>query len=191
MPKLIGICCVCLFVALSALAQTNIANITNNFAVQSPASANSNPFTTEHAQQIRLECIENRRQICGKILMVLPEGVVVETGYTNLLREPLTRSWLAPATVTASRAENLIESREPGSICVGTIFLTDLPKSKSLKPKRYDYVIIEGYPAGRFTYTSVGTIKKNVRRYSAQLVRAVELNLQAEQQAKLQAAGVK
>lgn len=123
--------------------------------------------------------------------MVLPEGVVVETGYTNLLREPLTRSWLAPATVTASRAENLIESREPGSICVGTIFLTDLPKSKSLKPKRYDYVIIEGYPAGRFTYTSVGTIKKNVRRYSAQLVRAVELNLQAEQQAKLQAAGVK
>src|SRR5271170_3484502 len=50
----------------------------------------------EHREQIRMECIEGRRLICGKILQILPDGFVVESGYTNLLREPLVQSWLAP-----------------------------------------------------------------------------------------------
>jgi hypothetical protein len=138
---------------------------------------------TQRAEQIRADCIRGRRSICGKILAVLPEGLVVESGYTNLLREPLTRSWLVPGTVTASRAANLVEGSEPASICLGTIYLTDLPKSRKLKPKRYDYVIIAGYPAGQYTYTSLGMIHKTVRRFSAQLAKAVALNLQAEQAA--------
>ena len=133
-------------------------------------------------EQVRNTCIHGRRSICGRILYVMPDGFVVESGYTNLVREPLTSSWLVPGTVMASRATNLLEGMTPGSICVGTIYLADLPKSKKLKPKKYDYVIIEGYPAGQYTYTSVGTIRKTVRCFSAQLSQAVALNLQAEPQ---------
>ena len=78
--------------------------------------------------------------------------------------------------MTAVRAENLVETREPGALCVGTVFLTDLPRGK---PHPYDYVIIAGYPAGEHTYTSVGTIQKTVRRFSANLDKAVKANLAA------------
>ncbi len=143
----------------------------------------------QRVEQVRNDCILGRRLICGKILQVSPGGLVVESGYTNLLREPLTSSWLVPGTVTASRAANLMEANIPGAVCVGTIYLTDLPKRRNLQPKKYDYVIIEGYPAGQFTYTSVGSIRKTVRRFSAQLSEAVVLNLQAEP--KMTAAAVK
>jgi hypothetical protein len=134
----------------------------------------------QRAEQIRADCIQGRRSICGKILQVLPGGLVVESGYTNLLREPLTSSWLVPGTVTASRPAHLLEANTPGAACVGTVYLTDIPKRRKFQPKKNDYVIIEGYPAGQFTYTSVGSIRKTVRRFSAQLPKAVALNLQAE-----------
>lgn len=142
---------------------------------------NQDSPSAQHTEQVRATCINGRRSICGKILAVLPDGLVVESGYTNLLRQPLTSSWLVPETVTASRAVNLVEGAEPGSVCVDTVFLTDYPKSKKLKPKKYDYVIIESYPAGQYTYNPLGTIHKTVRRFSAQLSKAVALNLQAEQ----------
>jgi len=31
-------------------------------------------------------CIEGRRRICGKVLQIVPEGLVVESGYVGLLR---------------------------------------------------------------------------------------------------------
>src|SRR5207237_8268882 len=130
----------------------------------------------ELREQIRTQCLERRRSICGKILRILPEGVLVEAGYTNLLREPLTKSWLVPATVTASPAPNLVEGKVPGVICVGTVFITALPRGK---PHRYDYVILCGYPTGEMTYTSVGTMKKTVRQFSANLDKAVAANLPA------------
>ena len=114
--------------------------------------------------------------ICGRILRVLPEGLVVESGYTNLLRAPLTTSWLAPGTVEASLAPNFLESNEPDAVCAGQVFLTDLPRSRGAKPHPYDYVIIRGYPTGQFTYTSVGTVQRTVRRFSASLEQAVKLN---------------
>jgi hypothetical protein len=166
----------------SARAQTNSAGAgqTNQFM-----------SAVQRAEKIRAACIQGRRSICGKILRVLPDGLVVESGYTNLLREPLTSSWLVPGTATASRATNQLESSEPGGICHGVIFLTDYPKSKRLTPKQYDYVIIEGYPAGQYAYTSVGTVRRTVRRFSAQLVKAVELNMQAEEETRPPAAGTK
>jgi hypothetical protein len=36
---------------------------------------------------------------------------------------------------------------------------------------------LAGYPTGEFTYTSVGTIRKTVRRFSANLDKAVRTNL--------------
>jgi len=110
---------------------------------------------------------------------VLPEGLVVESGYTNLLRPPLDRSWLAPGTVAASLATNLVESKEPGSICVGSVFLTDYPKSRRIRPRPYDYVILEGYPDGQYTYTSVGSLQRTVRRFTGNLSEAVRVNFEA------------
>jgi len=145
-----------------------------------PASVtNRDVMRIEQSEQLRAKCLEGRRSICGKILKILPNGILVESGYTNLLRASLTKTtWLLPGTVTATRAPNLVESKEPGAMCVGTVFLADLPRGK---PHLYDYVIIAGYPEGEFTYTSVGTVKKTVRSFSANLDKAVRWKLTATQ----------
>jgi hypothetical protein len=104
--------------------------------------------------------------------------LVVDSGYTDLLRPPLTRAWLVPGSVTARRTANLVEGNEPDSVAVGVVYLTDLPKSRGKKPKPYDYVIIEGYPAGQYTYRSVGSVEHTVRRFCTTLPKAVEFNLQ-------------
>jgi hypothetical protein len=150
--------------AVSAGAQTNRA------AADDAASVQKEVASAELKEQIRGRVLEGRRSICGKIVRIFPDGLLVEAGYTNLLREPLTKSWLVPGTVTASLAPNVVESREPGAICVGTVFLTDLPRGK---PHLYDYVILAGYPTGETTYTTVGSIKKTARRFSANLDKAV------------------
>jgi hypothetical protein len=171
-----------LLASLPAGAQTNLT-LTNNLSgsVSSPpAQTNGLPYVVQLGEEMRARCIEGRRRICGKILQVLPDGLVVESGYTNLLRDPLTKSWLVPGTVTASPAKNLLESAEPGGVCVGRVFLTGLPKGRGVKPARYDYVIIEGYPAGQYTYTSLGTIHRTVRRFSASLSQAVDIDMQVE-----------
>ena len=155
--------------AYSTAAQTNVAS--------SPATQISSVALSE---QWRARCIAERRSICGKILRVFPNGILVEGGYTNLARGTLTKSWLVPRSVIASRAPNLVETREPGAMCVGTIFLTDLPRGK---PHQYDYVIIVGFPTGEFTYTSVGAIQKTVRRFSVNLDKAVKTNVAAAEAA--------
>ncbi len=157
-----------ILLAVSVVAQTNRPLADN------VPSAEKNTSSTELKEQVRNRCIQGRRSICGKILEVFPNGVLVEAGYTNLLRQPLTKSWLVPGIVTASPARNLIESKEPGAVCTGTVFVTDLPRGK---PHRYDYVILCGYPTGEFSYVAVGSIKKTVRRFSANLDKAVNTTL--------------
>jgi len=170
-----------------AAAQTNSApgtnspNITTQNATQKQPTADSARAGVEHEEKIRAACIEGRRLICGKILDVLPDGLVVESGYTNLLREPLAKSWLIPGTVEASRAENLVEGATPGTICVGLVLVVNSPKGKKFKPARYDYVVIQGYPAGQYIYTSAGTIRRTLRKFSASVPEAVKLNLEAEE----------
>ena len=149
------------------------------------AYANESSTTNTHAaisqsvEQVRSGCIEGRRMICGRIVRVLPDGLIVESGYTNLLRPPLTDSWLVSGAVTVALRPNLIESREPGSPCVGTVFLTDLPKARGRKPKLSDYVILLAYPAGERTYTTVGTVQRTVRRFTGTLAAAVKFQIAA------------
>ncbi len=176
-----------MFATLAVSAQTNMAGQTNVPSVISASGTpaielqtNQAPSIAGRLQQIRATCIQDRRYICGKILQVLPAGLVVDSGYTNLLRTPITRSWLVPGTVSASRATTLVEGKEPGSVCVGLVFLTDIPKSRRLKPKVYDYVILEGYPTGQYTYTSVGNVQRIVRKFTVVLEKAVDLKLQTE-----------
>ncbi len=167
-----------LLIASSLLAQTNdfiLTDSTNPVLQKIQAGTNQLSLTTRRTEEIRMECLQGRRLVCGKILKVFPEGLVVESGYTNLLREPLAKSWLVRGTVTASRAPNLVEGKEPGCVAVGLIFLTNLPKARGARPQQYDYVVIEGYPAGQTTYTSIGDIKRTVRRFAATLPKAVQL----------------
>jgi hypothetical protein len=147
---------------------------------QAPNPAPTNRLEYFKASQaIRAECIQGRRIICGRILKVLPEGLVVDSGYTNLMRKPLERSWLIPGTVEAERKPDLVEKNEPDCVCVGLVFLTDPPKSRRAKPKALDYVVVQGFPAGHFTYNSVGTVQRTVRRFSGNLAAAMRINLKA------------
>jgi hypothetical protein len=155
--------------AMPVLAQTIDPVPTNQFAYLQAAEA------------VRADCIQGRRIICGKIVKLLPGGLVVDSGYTNLMRHPLDRSWLIPSTVEAEREPNLIEKNESDCVCVGLVYLTDLPKSRRTKPKVLDYVVLEAFPAGHFTYNSVGTIQRTVRRFSGSLPVAVRFNLKAGQ----------
>ncbi len=96
-------------------------------------------------EEIRTACIENRRHVCGKILKILPEGVVVDSGYTNLTSYPLNRSWLVPQTAAATRAVNLLEENQPNAFCVGLVFLDrTFPKTPAAKPKVYDFINLGG-----------------------------------------------
>jgi hypothetical protein len=166
-----------------AVAQTNGAASTNRTDGNASAPAKDSSSAAQQArayeqatEKIRDDCIQGRRIICGRIVKILPDGLVVDSGYTNLMRAPLNKSWLVPGTVQATRAANLVEANEPGCACVGLVFLTALPKSRSAKPHLYDYVVIQGYPAGQYTYTSVGTIQHTVRRFTAALSSAVRIN---------------
>jgi hypothetical protein len=168
---------------LNAMAQTNGAALTNRADGNASPPPKDAPTLAQQArafeqatEKIRADCIQGRRIICGRIVKILPDGLVVDSGYTNLMRPPLDKSWLVPGTVQAARAANLVEANEPGCVCVGLVFLTALPKSRSAKPHPYDYVVIQGYPTGQYTYTSVGSIRRTIRRFSATLSTAIKVN---------------
>jgi hypothetical protein len=55
------------------------------------------------------------------------------------------------------------------------VFLTNVPKRPVVKA--YDYVVIRGYPTGEYVYTPVPGVEKKLRRFSASLERAVQINL--------------
>jgi len=183
-----------ILVSFSAWAQTNSPPATNGESPTLPptvelSATNQSPSPIELSERLRAYCINNRRSICGKILRIVPDGVIVECGYTNLLRESLSGPWLLPGTVVASRAPNLVESKEPNALCVGTVCLCHLPRGK---PHLYDYVVISGYPMGQYTYASVGSVTRTVRLYSASLERAVKWNfVEAQRQLQLHQASVK
>ena len=157
-----------LLAGITARAQTNVA-----------AQADKVRAFIEATEKVRTQCVEGRRTICGRIEKVLPEGLIIDSGYTNLLRMPLERSWLLPGTVEARREPNLVEGKEADDVCVGLVYLTDVPKPRLLKPRAYDFVVIHAYPAGLHTYTSVGTVQHTVRRFSVNLQTAVDVNREA------------
>jgi hypothetical protein len=170
-----------IFAATFASAQSNSVSSTNQ-----ADSSNQALVWAQKVEDLRLNCIQNRRRICGKILKVLPEGLVVDSGYTNLATTQVNHSWLIPGTVAAERATNIIEQTHPGAFCIGLVFLTDLPKSTGAKPKPFDYVNLEAFPAGHYTYVSVGDLHRTVRKFSTKLPKAVqfaigEAGLQSEQ----------
>ena len=171
----------CAWADTNVVSSTNATNQTAHAPAVSPSPAPAAPSVDAAAvarsEKIRAACIEGRRRICGKVLQILPEGLVVESGYVGLLRPELSRSWVAPGTVSVSLPPNLVEEKIPGSVCVGLVMVTDIPKKPAVHP--YDYVILEAYPAGQHLYAPVPNVKKNIRRFSVGLLTAVKLNLDA------------
>lgn len=126
-------------------------------------------------ERVRNECINGRRRLCGLVLQAGKDGLVVDSGYTDLLRQELSHSWVVPAGVAASRPANLMEENSPGSVCVGLVYVTALPRRPVVRP--YDYVVLQAYPAGEYTYAPVQNVKRTIRRFSVELETAIQLNL--------------
>lgn len=129
----------------------------------------------QRAEQIRTDCRRGERLVCGRVLQVLPRGLVVESGYTNLLDPHYRQEWRVPGTAAISPHRPAAETDEPGAPCVGLVFLTDLPKRPAVK--LYDYVTIRAYPAGEHGYEPVPGVEKTIRQFAVRLSTAVRLNL--------------
>ena len=141
------------------------------------AQTNTNSISNK-SEEVRTACVQGRRYICGKVLQILPDGLVIESGYADLLNPPFNRSWIVRGQASVRRDPAAVEQDRPDAICVGTVVLTAFPKKP--EAKLYDYVVLHAYPAGKKTYVPVPGLSKTVRRFSGSLERAIELNLQSD-----------
>jgi uncharacterized repeat protein (TIGR03806 family) len=131
----------------------------------------------DRSEQLRAECIQGRRYICGRVLKVTPAGLIVDSGYPSLLQPPFNHSWVTRAIANPPRPAALVEGAEPDSIAVGLVLLTDLPRRPAVHA--YDYIALHGYPAGHYDYLPAPGVTKKIRRFSGGLETAVRLNLQS------------
>jgi len=155
-----------LFTVSAAMAQTNVT-----------AVAGPTPSREQRAADLRPALINGRHCVCGKVIKIVPEGLVVDSGYAALMAPPFNQSWVFPGGALVSRDPKLLERSEPASPCVGTVLLTDFPKRPAVK--LYDYVVIQGYPAGEYRYVPVPGVEKSIRRFSGGLDSAVKFNLES------------
>lgn len=147
--------------------------------VSLPAQTGTNVLQTNYAALVRAEqnrsaCVQGRRYVCGRILQLLPDGMVVDSGYADLLKRPFNKSWVVKGTATVTRDARAVEENAPDAVCVGIVFLTGTPKTP--KVNQYDYVVTHAYPAGEYKYSPVPGVEKTIRRFSASLELAVKLS---------------
>ncbi len=166
-----------LFATPPAPAQTNFVNATNHTAdATNHDSGNAEaPMPGLRAEQVRAGCIQGRRVVCGKVIQILSEGLVVESGYTSLLNPPFNKSWRISGAASVTRAAHAVELNTPGTPCIGLVLLSNYPKRPAVK--LYDYVSILAYPAGQYAYTPLPTVKKTIRRFAVSLATAVKLRM--------------
>lgn len=175
------ISCLCLAGWLLALAAAPAQ--TNNPSPSPPGPTNgaADPKRAEMLQargeMIRNECIATRRTLCGRVLEIRKDGLVVDSGYTALTLAPLNRSWVVRGTVEVTRDAAAVEGNFPAAPALGLVLLTDFPKRPAVK--LYDYVTVVGYPTGKFAYTPVPGVTKEVRRFAGKLPAAVRWHLEA------------
>lgn len=153
---------------LPAVAQTN--------GTASTGQTNQTLSHDQHAAEIRIACINGRRCVCGKVIKIVPEGLVVDSGYTALMNPPFAQSWVIPGGALVNRDPKLLERNEPASPCIGTVLLTDFPKRPPVK--LYDYVLLQAYPAGEYLYIPVPGVQKPIRKFAGGLDTAVRLKLE-------------
>jgi hypothetical protein len=156
-------------------ASTNAPSSAEPLSAQELAAAVQ---AAQRAEQIRTACIEGRRFISGRVVQVTLEGLVVDSGYSRLLSPPFDQSWVVRGTASVQRDASTVEEKKPDAICVGLVFLGNIPKRPAVK--NYDYVVIHGYPMGEYRYVPVPGVQKTIRRFSASLERAVQINVERE-----------
>ncbi len=144
-----------------------------------PAPARVTPELTpaQRAEIIRTNCLQGARYICGRVLQIRTNGVVVDSGYTDLMDVHYRQLWRVPGTANVHRDPSAVEINQPGAPCVGLVFLTDLPRRPPLR--LYDYVSIHAYPVGSSTYTPVPGVQKTIREFAVRLSMAMHLQLNA------------
>lgn len=159
----------------AVLAQTNVSTSTNQ-----TNQTNQTAIRDRHqrAAEIRADCINSRRCICGKVIKIVPEGLIVESGYIALMEPPFAGAWVIPSGALVNRDSKLIERSEPASPCIGTVLLTDFPRRPAVK--LYDYVLLQAYLAGEYLYTPVPGVEKQIRKFAGGLDTAVKIKLAAE-----------
>ena len=173
---------VALLGVLGASADTNLAPVTNRTVptalIESPIPARREPVEAPavRAEKVRTECVEGRRFVCGRVLAVSAAGLVVDSGYSALLNPPFNQSWVVRRNASVSRDSAAVEEKRPDAMCIGQVFLSDIPKRPEVKV--YDYVVLHAYPAGQEIYRPVPGIEKKLRRFSASLERAVKWKLE-------------
>src|SRR5215831_9997296 len=156
-----------LVASFSAKAETSLASNTNAAATGAAQTQAEAVRLAQRTEQVRSNCIEGRRYIAGRVLQVLPEGLVVDSGYSALLSPPFNHSWVVSGIASVSRDANAVEEKKPNALCIGVVFLSNIPKRPAVKA--YDYVALHGYPAGEHVYSPVAGVQKMVRRFSASL----------------------
>ena len=144
---------------------------------QQTNSAETNHQALQRAEQIRTACVEGRRYVCGKVVQIVPDGLVVDSGYADLLKPPFNKSWVVRGTASVARDPHAVEEKRPDAICIGLVFLTGIPKKPTVN--EYDYVVLHAYPAGDYKYKPVPGVEKTIRRFSGSLEIAIKLNLEA------------
>lgn len=156
---------------LLAMAQTN-----------PPASSSqARRVSDQRAAEIRTACIDGRRAVCGKVIKIVPGGLVVDSGYATLMEPPFNQSWVISGGASVTRDPKVMELNKPASPCIGVVFLTDVPKRPAVK--LYDYVVLQAYPCGQFNYVPVVGVQKVIRKFSAGIDTAVKLNLDLQPRA--------
>jgi hypothetical protein len=171
-----------LLATLAAPAQTNVVAVSPPPGVltnTAPAAARVavERQRAQRAGQIRAACLAGARHICGRVVQILPHGLVVASGYTNLLDPHYVRLWRVPGTAAIAPRLAPVEPDTPGAPCVGLVYLTDLPKRPAVR--LYDYVTLHAYPAGTHAWVPVPGVTKTLRQFAVRLSTAVRLNLES------------
>ena len=112
-----------LFLCSPALAQTNA-----NTNAQNEVATNrvSPPGPAARSEEIRAACVEGRRYVCGRVVQIVPDGLVVDSGYPDLLKPPFNKSWVVRGTASVARDPHAVEEKRPDAICIGLVFLTGI-----------------------------------------------------------------
>ena len=111
------------------------------------------------------------RTVSGKIIQKIPEGLLVESGQSEIDQVGHTDvEFDRMGNMSTSTTATLQEGDTARSLCLGLVLLEDHPRYDQLVDD--NVVVILAYPDGQFSYKSVGGGQKTVRKFTADFNRA-------------------
>src|SRR5690242_19781729 len=103
---------------LPCLAETNLVTSVRQPAEKQRTEASrmiqqEQNAPAQRAEQMRMSCIEGRRYICGRVTQIQPDGMVVDSGYPELMKPPFNQSWVVRANVSLKKNPSVVEEKKP------------------------------------------------------------------------------